>query len=226
MGAISDLPQCTAAQTEQLRAFRAGFYNCLTGWPDALFELCDAVLCSSAPVCSVPTLSLEPVFRRSHGSLYKGLERGSIDTDALRALLVVDRPTSWPLVFAVDASSWARCDAETSPDRGFYYSASHHSAGQTDRGRLVVSVDLPAGLGDGLLDRAARRDTHPAGSGCDQRHHRPGPSPGRAAAFCRRRAAVRVRRRIRPDRADPRVGRHPRSCRRPHPIGSGLLRRP
>ncbi len=33
-------------------------------------------------------------------------------------------------MFAVDASTWARCDAETSPDRGFYYSASKHSAGQ------------------------------------------------------------------------------------------------
>ena len=30
----------------------------------------------------------------------------------------------------MDASSWARCDAETSPERGFYYSASKHSAGQ------------------------------------------------------------------------------------------------
>jgi hypothetical protein len=33
-------------------------------------------------------------------------------------------------VFAVDASTWDRCDAETSPERGFYYSASKHSAGQ------------------------------------------------------------------------------------------------
>ncbi|MGH9261416.1 MAG: transposase, partial [Acidimicrobiales bacterium] len=30
----------------------------------------------------------------------------------------------------VDASTWDRCDAETSPERGFYYSASRHSAGQ------------------------------------------------------------------------------------------------
>ena len=39
-------------------------------------------------------------------------------------------PPDWPLVFAVDASSWPRCDAETSPERGFYYSASKHSAGK------------------------------------------------------------------------------------------------
>ena len=119
-----------ARRGARLHAFRSGFYDCLTGWPDAAFELCDAVLCSTAPVSSVPTLSLEPPFRRSHGSLYKALERGGVDADAMRALLVANRPAGWPLVFAVDASSWARCDAETSPERGFYYSASHHSAGQ------------------------------------------------------------------------------------------------
>ena len=130
MAAISATPREATTQSGQLRAFRTGFYDCLTGWPDAAFELCDAVLCSTAPVSSVPTLSLEPPFRCSHGSLYKALERGGVDADAMRALLVANRPAGWPLVFAVDASSWARCDAETSPERGFYYSASHHSAGQ------------------------------------------------------------------------------------------------
>ena len=48
----------------------------------------------------------------------------------MRDLLVEHRPSGWPLVFAVDASTWPRCDAETSPERGFYYSASKHSAGQ------------------------------------------------------------------------------------------------
>ena len=33
-------------------------------------------------------------------------------------------------MFAVDASTWDRCDAECSPERGFHYSASKHSAGQ------------------------------------------------------------------------------------------------
>jgi DDE superfamily endonuclease len=123
-------PPPDAAPTRQLRAFRASFYDCLTRWADALFELSDAVLCSPAPISSVPTLSLEPAFRRSHGSLYKALDRGVIDTDRLRALLVANRPEGWPLIFAVDASSWPRCNAETSPERGFYYSASTHSAGQ------------------------------------------------------------------------------------------------
>jgi hypothetical protein len=112
---------------EQLQQFRHGFYLCLTSWGDALFELTDAALCSPGPVASVPGLSLEPVFRRSHGSLYKGLALGEVDDDAL---LVEHRPANWPLVFAVDASTWERCDAETSPERGFYRSASKHSAGQ------------------------------------------------------------------------------------------------
>lgn len=118
------------SDTEQLRRFRSGFYRCLTGWADAAFELTDAALCAPAPVSSIPTLSLEPTFRRSHGSLYKALARGQVDAEAMRDLLVRHRPRKWPLVFAVDASTWARCDAETSPERGFYYSASKHSAGK------------------------------------------------------------------------------------------------
>ena len=114
----------------ELGDFRAEFYATLRGWGDALFELADAALCSPSPVASVPALSLEPVFRRSHGSLYKALGRGRIDEDRLRRLLVEHRPASWPLVFAVDASTWDRCDAECSPERGFYYSAAKHSAGQ------------------------------------------------------------------------------------------------
>ena len=70
------------------------------------------------------------MFHRSHGSLYKALARGRIDGERLRLVLVSHRPADWPLVFAVDASVWERCDAECSPERGFYYSASKHSAGQ------------------------------------------------------------------------------------------------
>ncbi len=120
----------TSAQQTALSEFRRSLHQCFTGWADALFELCDAVLCSPVPVASVPSLSLEPVFRRSHGSIYKALARGDIDEDKIRRLLVDTRPAHWPAVFAVDASTWDRCDAETSPQRGFYYSASKHSAGQ------------------------------------------------------------------------------------------------
>jgi hypothetical protein len=113
-----------------LVGFRQGFYGCLTRWADAAFELADALLCWPGPVSSVPALSLDPVFRRSHGSLYAALSGGDIDAEALRELLVASRPASWPLAFAFDTSSWPRCDAETSPERGYYYHPSRHSAGQ------------------------------------------------------------------------------------------------
>ena len=118
------------ATTAELGRFRSSLHQCLSPWGDALFELCDAALCSPAPVGSVPSLSLEPEFRRSHGSLYKSLAGGEVDEDRLRQLLVHQRPKRGPLVFAVDASTWDRCDAECSPERGFHYSASKHSAGQ------------------------------------------------------------------------------------------------
>lgn len=125
-----DGEQDTATARSALAGFRGEFYRCLTGWGDALFELTDAILCAPAAVGSVPSLSLEPVFRRSHGSVYKALARGQVDSERLRRLLIAQRPAQWPAVFAVDASTWDRCDAETSPERGFYYSASKHSAGQ------------------------------------------------------------------------------------------------
>jgi DDE superfamily endonuclease len=114
----------------ELRDFRSVLRQCLCTWGDALFELCDAVLCVAAPVGSVPSLSLEPEFRRSHGSLYKALAEGDVDEGRLREVLAKHQTKDWPLVFAVDASTWDRCDAECSPERGYHYSASKHSAGQ------------------------------------------------------------------------------------------------
>jgi hypothetical protein len=121
---------CSEQAITELRGLRSSLHQCFAPWGDALFELCDAALCTAAPVGSVPSLSLEPEFRRSHGSLYKALAEGEMDTVRLRQLLVEHRSKGWPLVFAVDASTWDRCDAECSPERGFYYSASKHSAGQ------------------------------------------------------------------------------------------------
>jgi hypothetical protein len=118
------------AKKAALIEFREDFFASLSSWGDALFELTDAVLCAPGAVSSVPSLSLEPVFRRSHGSVYKALAQGEIDSEALRQALADARPADWPLIFAVDSSTWDRCDAETSPERGFYYSASKHSAGQ------------------------------------------------------------------------------------------------
>jgi hypothetical protein len=114
----------------RLWGFRAGWYGCLGRWPGALFGLGEAVLCAGGPVTSLPRLSLLPVSGRGHGSVYAALAEGRIDADGLRDLLVACRPAGWPLVFAVDGTSWPRCDAETSPERGYCYHPSRHSAGK------------------------------------------------------------------------------------------------
>jgi hypothetical protein len=66
------------------------------------------------------------------GSAYAALARGRIDAERLRDLLVGCRPGADPLVFAVDVTTWPRCDAECSPEHGYYYHPFplRHSAGQ------------------------------------------------------------------------------------------------
>src|SRR5918997_760991 len=119
---------------DALRTFRRSLYECFHRRRDALFELADAILAADGAIPSPAHLSLQPTPRRGWGSLYAALDRGRIDEGALRKLLarhpLASGGADEPLVFAVDASVWERCDAETSPERGFYYHPSRHSAGQ------------------------------------------------------------------------------------------------
>lgn len=111
--------------------FRLNLYCCAARRADALFELCDTLVAGEAIATAPPPhLSLNPAFRRGWASTYGALRHGDIDEDALRDLLAANRPDNWPAVFAVDASSWARCDAECSPERGYYHHPSRHSAGK------------------------------------------------------------------------------------------------
>jgi hypothetical protein len=110
--------------------FRAELHACFTRRADALFELGDALLCTPTPVASLPHLSLEPVHQRGWGSVYAALARGRIDAERLRDALVGSLPPADAPVFAVDVTTWPRCDAECSPERGYYYHPSRHSAGQ------------------------------------------------------------------------------------------------
>ena len=103
-----------------LGAFRSELHACFTRRADALLELGDALLCSQAPFPSLPRLSLEPVHQRGRGSVYAALARGRVDTERLRDLLARQLPPADPLVFAVDVTTWPRCDAECSPERGLY----------------------------------------------------------------------------------------------------------
>jgi hypothetical protein len=119
---------------DALRAFRRSFYECLHRRADALFELADAILTADSGAPSPAHLSLQASHRRGWGSLYAALDRGRIDDEALRKLLArhplaLGGADEAP-VFAVDVSVWPRCDAECSPERGFYYHPSRHSAGQ------------------------------------------------------------------------------------------------
>jgi hypothetical protein len=70
------------------------------------------------------------VCRRGWGSVYDALSSGRVEVERLRDLLVSSLPDADPLVFAVDVTTWPRCDAECSPCRGYYYHPSRHSAGQ------------------------------------------------------------------------------------------------
>jgi len=103
---------------------------CFSKRTDALFELSDAVI-TGGPQPSPVHLSLQHRYRRGWGSLYAALRHRRIDPEHLRTTL-----SNHPLdpdcrpVYAVDVSVWSRCDAEASPERGFYYHPSRHSAGQ------------------------------------------------------------------------------------------------
>src|SRR5947199_3206777 len=86
-----------------LREFRARLYGCLTARADALFKLCDAILCADHAVTSLAELSLVPAFRRGHGALYDALAAGQVDEEALAALLAGTLPQ---LVDGEEAMAW------------------------------------------------------------------------------------------------------------------------
>jgi hypothetical protein len=117
--------------SDALQTFRRSLYECFHPRGDALFELTDAILTADSAVPSPVHLSLQSSHRRGWGSLYAALWRGRLDAEALRGLLA-RHPliASETPVYAVDVSVWPRCDAECSPERGFYYHPSRHSAGQ------------------------------------------------------------------------------------------------
>ena len=86
-----------------LREFRARLYRCLAARADALFELCDAILCADHAVTSLVQLSLVPAFRRGHGALYDALAAGQVDEEAFARLLTGTLPQ---LVDGQDGRAW------------------------------------------------------------------------------------------------------------------------
>jgi hypothetical protein len=145
-----------------LIAFRAAIYAAFGARRDALFEVLDALL-TSEPGGSPVHLSLAPLHRRGWGSFYAALAEGEIVADTMEGVLAAYAPpvgASEPALCAVDTSVWARCDAETSPERGFYHHPSSSAAPlhrATDRRRLVVSMGGPGAPHRRQLDGAAER---------------------------------------------------------------------
>jgi hypothetical protein len=48
-----------AAARQALADFRVAYYQCLRKRADAMFELCDTVLCAPGPVTSLPELTMD-----------------------------------------------------------------------------------------------------------------------------------------------------------------------
>jgi hypothetical protein len=86
-----------------LEEFRLRLYGCFTARADALFELCDAILCADHAVTSLVQLSLVPEFRRGHGALYDALAAGRIDEEAFASLLTGTLP---PLADGDEGRAW------------------------------------------------------------------------------------------------------------------------
>ena len=105
-----------------LAAFRGELYRCLAKRPDALFEVCDAVLCRPERVHMLAELSLEPECRRGHGAMYDAVNHGEVQVARLRRALAGLPMPAWDdgrIRLAADVSNWLRPDAETSPERLF-----------------------------------------------------------------------------------------------------------
>jgi hypothetical protein len=85
---------------------------------------------TAGPIPALPHLSLVAAHRRGWGSVYAALARGEVHAEAIRTALAAQPLAGGPPVYALDVSVWPRCDAEASPDRGYYYHPSRHSAGQ------------------------------------------------------------------------------------------------
>ena len=119
-----------AHDLESLRTFRTDLHGCFPRRADALFELgrCPAGG-RGGHLAAPPQLAGARTAAAGAASTTRW-PQGRIDVAALRAMLAQHAPRDGQPVYAVDLSVWPRCDAEASPERGFYYHPSRHSAGQ------------------------------------------------------------------------------------------------
>jgi len=109
-----------------LKQVRKQIYDSFERGADALFNLCDALLCEDQ-ARSLPELSQSPNFERAWPSLYQALSDGLINVAMLRQAWVKALLSGVPLGktvwLSVDASSIPRPEAQTSADRGIIHVA-------------------------------------------------------------------------------------------------------
>lgn len=110
----------TQSQLSKLAAFRQSVYQCLTRASDALFELIDAVLTSTA-ISSFPELSCASVFRRQWPSVYEALKDGELDSTQLLELEIKNLPPMNRPLLVGDHTAWPRVQARTLKDRSFVH---------------------------------------------------------------------------------------------------------
>jgi hypothetical protein len=161
-------PAEPARALELLARFREDVYWSFTRRADALFELCDAVLCSPGPVTDLARLSLAAEFRRGHGALYDALNAGHAGFARLRRALAGLPLPEWGdgrIRLAVDVSSWLRPDAGTSPGRMFCHV---HGRGKS-AGTVVPGwpYSVVAALGPGASSWVVPLDAVRLGPGDD-----------------------------------------------------------
>lgn len=100
----------------KLSRFRQAAYRNLGTARDALFELSDAVMCTSA-ANSFAELSCSKHFRRRWPSVYEALQDGRPDRQALMRLYCRNVSAEARLILAGDHSAWPRPSAYTLRDR-------------------------------------------------------------------------------------------------------------
>jgi hypothetical protein len=141
--------------------FRQGFYDCLYARGDALFELADALLCSTGPVKTLVELCLAVEHRRGHGGMYAALNEGDLEPERLRwtpAAMSAPQARGGRITLAADVSNRLCPDAATSADRLFC-----HTYGR-GRSKDQFIPGRPSVLRRGAR---ARADILDGAAGCD-----------------------------------------------------------
>ena len=87
---------------------------------DALSEVLDAI-CLTGTLSSFPILSQSKRFQRQWHSLYKALERGTLDDEWLSRHLAQQVPEQGVQYYSLDGSAWPRPRARTMDDRQYIY---------------------------------------------------------------------------------------------------------